>query len=822
LKIFSIFAFLLTVLCRSASCHQGVNIQNQLTEDSLNIIEKVYLHVDRDIYYPGDDIWFKAYLLEASERLLSDHSNNLHVELISPGSEIISKRTVRIYKGLGNGDFVLPDTLPSGQYYLRAYTNYMRNWGNQLFFRRNILIINPKDAGKLISDSTDYLRDKLDISFFPEGGSLVASVPSVVAFKAENGLGEGCEISGEIYSSTGEIVSTLKSTHNGMGTFVLSPDPGQKYYAVVKNAKGVSSRYELPASFLTGVVLNITRDNNKELAVTIRTNQTTFAQISGEILTLKVSARNVFLKKAEFRIESLANRFILPVDDLPVGIVAMTLSVEDETPLCERLVYIQNNEECKVKVETDKAVYNQRDSVSVKISLKADSLIPQDAFLSFSATKIISSESFPLFPSTISSWFLLESDVHGPVEKPSYYFDPSNPYMMKDLDLLLLTQGWRDFKWKYKNVFFPPETGFTISGRVRRKFSDVALKDCRVNIGIFSVGNPIITTVPADTSGRFRLEGVDLTGSAKLIASAVSKKNNLKGWLIMDTIKYYPEKLTKILSPTKVFENKVQFGNEDQLAIENITSPGTIHKFIQYAEIKNSISKQFKLSDTINPGEVTITARKFDEAGSASARTRHYLNAIPDATLIVSPQLEKYGTTRQIFKKSPFFFMHMIERPIFVIDGIKVPGEMFFTFPISSVERFDILDTWAKTAYFGPNQENPIYQIKPATGVYSITTRSNGSLLHDVPDLHSVQINISGYDEPRIFYSPKHNTTLQSDYKPDLRTTLLWEPNIKMGNKKDFFLNYFNADFPSKVIVTIEGITSTGIPVTATTEYEVK
>ena len=62
----------------------------------------------------------------------------------------------------------------------------------------------------------------------------------------------------------------------------------------------------------------------------------------------------------------------------------------------------------------------------------------------------------------------------------------------------------------------------------------------------------------------------------------------------------------------------------------------------------------------------------------------------------------------------------------------------------------------------------------------------------------------------RIFYSPKHHTKLESDYKPDLRTTLFWEPNIKVENNRDVLLNYFNADNPSRVKVIVEGITTAG------------
>jgi uncharacterized protein YfaS (alpha-2-macroglobulin family) len=99
--------------------------------DSLQIVEKVYLHTDRNIYYPGDDIWFKAYLINAADRSLSVQSRSLHVELISPSSKIIMSRILRVEAGLGNGDFKLSGNLESGRYIIRAYNNYMRNFGDQ-------------------------------------------------------------------------------------------------------------------------------------------------------------------------------------------------------------------------------------------------------------------------------------------------------------------------------------------------------------------------------------------------------------------------------------------------------------------------------------------------------------------------------------------------------------------------------------------------------------------------------------------------------------------------------------------------------------------
>ena len=814
-----VFAVGLILLLPQFSYGRCQNSHYPPAYDSVRVIEKVYLHIDRESYYPGDDIWFKAYLIDATDRKLSNNSMNLHVELISTDQKIIDSNIVRLDNGLGNGDFRLSEKIQSGRYMLRAYTNYMRNFGDQLFFTKDITIINSSDALKAFADSINDKRNIPEISFYPEGGSLVDNVTSRVAFKAVDVYGYAKNISGKIYSSEGELAGEFKSGHKGMGSFSLTPVSGLKYFAFIQTLGGDSLKYELPKSFSSGVVLAISDNRKKELVISLRTNSQTLPSILDHDLSLVVSARNTPLKTYSFRMKSMNSFFNLPTEDIPDGIAMLTLLGTDNKPLCERLVYIQNNEEVKVVVEAEKSEFKKRDSVSLKISLMVNSTTSQDAFLSLSATDNIFTDN-SRFHSNISSWFLLESDVHGPVEEPSYYFDASNPERLSDLDLLLLTQGWRDFEWKYNTMIYPPEIGFTISGRVRKKFADVPIKNSIVNIGIFNRRKPLITYILTDSSGRFCLKGVELTGRAKLIASVTGDKNVLKGWLLLDSIKYSPATIGNNIVLKEVRHENDPLSEDFQSTSGIPLSKNNVQKFIQYAEFKSSFQKKYRISDTITPGEVTISAKRLDESGPSLARSRHYLMATPDASLLVTPQLEKYGTTRQLFTSGIFFSSHGIERPIFVIDGMKVSGDLFFSFPIASVERFDVLDTWATAGAFGPNQEDPRNQTKPATGVYSIITRS--TFTTNSPIFHSVKVKISGYNEPRIFYSPKHHTTLESDYKPDLRTTLLWEPNIKVDNDKEVLLNYFNSDNPSKVKVIVEGITTGGIPVTGYTEYEVK
>jgi len=376
---------------------RAIPASDNIESDSVQIAEKVYLHTDRDFYNPGDDIWFKSYVVDGLTHTPSDSSGNLHVELISPDSKIIGSRIIRLDNGLGNGDFTLPDSLRSGKYRLRAYTNYMRNFGDQLFFNKNITIINSSDTTGTITEGIKYSDNTLEISFFPEGGSLVDNVSSNVAFKAVNAVGSGCDVSGEVYSAAGDLITTFSSSHLGMGTFTLKPIPGSGYYAIIRDSEGDVIKHEIPRSFSTGFVLNAQVNQRNENLITLKTNPGTLPRYLGRNLLLTISAHKKILKTLNVKIDSLFNSLILPAEELPDGIVMITLFDPDNQPLCERLIYVQNNNDINVNIETDKKVYKQRDSVSVKLSVPEDFGTGQEAFLSLSAQRIFIQTEHPNF-----------------------------------------------------------------------------------------------------------------------------------------------------------------------------------------------------------------------------------------------------------------------------------------------------------------------------------------------------------------------------------------------------------------------------------------
>jgi TonB-dependent SusC/RagA subfamily outer membrane receptor len=104
--------------------------------------EKVYLQLDKPYYAIGDNIWFKAYVLNAGTSRLSSLSGVLNVDLINEDDSLVKSLKLPVSGGVTWGDFQLTDSLTEGNYRVRAYTGLMRNAGPAFFFDKVIKVGN--------------------------------------------------------------------------------------------------------------------------------------------------------------------------------------------------------------------------------------------------------------------------------------------------------------------------------------------------------------------------------------------------------------------------------------------------------------------------------------------------------------------------------------------------------------------------------------------------------------------------------------------------------------------------------------------------------
>jgi hypothetical protein len=138
--------------------------------------EKVHLHLDKPSYLVGDDIWFKAYVVNTSDSHLSRLSGVLNVELINSSDSLLQYRKLAVINGQTSGDFKLADSLPAGDYRIRAYTRLMQNLGPEFFFDKAIHIGNASGKKVFVAAKYSYLNQKTGYQ-----------VSAVLTFKDQDG-----------------------------------------------------------------------------------------------------------------------------------------------------------------------------------------------------------------------------------------------------------------------------------------------------------------------------------------------------------------------------------------------------------------------------------------------------------------------------------------------------------------------------------------------------------------------------------------------------------------------------------------------------------
>ncbi len=405
-----------------------------------NVVEKAYLHCDKPYYAAGEKIWFKAYLVEGLKHKADSLSCVLYVDLVhNQTGEIAFQGKYKLFGGLGEGNIPLSDTIMSGAYTMRAYTNWMRNFDENFYFKNDIEIINPSVPGLAYRMPFDF-----EVNFMPEGGDLIGDIQTKVAFKAVDNFGKSTDIQGIVFVENGDTITRFTSERLGMGMFRMRPKAILKYKAkIIANEK--VKFFDLPMVKDTGFVLSI--DNLTDPAAVGLSIRSKLPEKSiGKQMNVSVQSRGQSIFTGRFT--ASLSKTIMPLQRvmLPDGIVQFTIFDEEGNPQSERIIYNSSPKLMNIDVKIASEKKPREEIILLEVS-DLDGK-PIDANLSLSITSTDSLASASNYSQNIISYLSLSSDLKGKIEEPAYYFDRSNPNSAKHLDLLMMTQDWKRFSWK--------------------------------------------------------------------------------------------------------------------------------------------------------------------------------------------------------------------------------------------------------------------------------------------------------------------------------------------------------------------------------------
>jgi hypothetical protein len=116
--------------------------------------EKLYVHTDKNFYLAGELLWFKVYNVDGAAYQPVDLSKIAYLEILDKENKPVMQAKIALRKGKGNGSFYLPVSINSGNYTLRAYTNWMKNLPATCYFEKPVTIVNTPTGinDKIIND----------------------------------------------------------------------------------------------------------------------------------------------------------------------------------------------------------------------------------------------------------------------------------------------------------------------------------------------------------------------------------------------------------------------------------------------------------------------------------------------------------------------------------------------------------------------------------------------------------------------------------------------------------------------------------------------
>jgi hypothetical protein len=321
----------------------------------------------------------------------------------------------------------------------------------QIALGDGLLTVLVPDGGitESISKPIPILLRKVTVELFPEGGSLVAGLPTRIYFAAKTPLGKPADVAGHVEDDTGRRVVAFDSDFHGMGRFHLRPEPGRSYRAVITRPEGIEHAFPLPAAMAEGCVLGTYDDLDgavPELVVRVACSKArpvivTAVQRERRLDTARVEAGP--LGPAIVRLRSGEAAL-----DEAQGVARVTLFDADLAPLAERLIYRNRGKGLRVALVPRKGSLGPRDEVVLEARTTdfRGRPVPAELALSVVDDTVVSYADDKT--GHMLSRLYLETEVPVEVHEPKKYFDPKEPKAAVGLDRLMGTWGYRRFEWQ--------------------------------------------------------------------------------------------------------------------------------------------------------------------------------------------------------------------------------------------------------------------------------------------------------------------------------------------------------------------------------------
>lgn len=804
--------------------------------------EKVYLEFDNTAYFQGETIWFKAFVTHATT-LQRAPSKVLYVDFIAPTGHLISQQKLKVIAGQCDGAIPLLDAAtaqarekrgileyPSGFYEIRAYTQNMLDFSTEAIFSRVIPVyVKPKHTGDyddsyvileeenpLISNirlETDESDSRINLDFYPEGGSLIEGLPCNVAFKATGR--DALALDGQIIIR--ESKDTVHTVHDGMGSFMITPNGSESVRFI--SADGKSSRFTLPKAVKSGYSMVVANMSDSLLTVNLKSTP----DLDGQDVGLAVTCRGELIHFQEL-INNTDTALTIDCSGWPIGVCRMTLYDKKAMILSSRSLFHNNGKfrSPTITVSTDSMSKQpfSKEILSLRLTDK-DGNPFRDRFCLAVRDAVDYGNGQT---DNLQTNLLLSSDLKGFIHDPAWYLESNDSIHRQALDLLTLVQGWERYEWQYMTgqTFFAEkhriEDSLTMNGWVltysRRKPA--------AGVDVYASVIPVSDKSKfesfqyhTDTTGYFGFDLSDFYGKAKMTISLMTHKRNGKSKYETGTrIKFErsdrpesrpflkqeinlndPER--KIVDPSAQEKKK-----DDGLPLVIREDLGIVLDEVDIVE-----ERQFVDYDTFTSWDAEKESEMELDMGEYTTDVMGYF-------LEKGIRFEEYPpffyvhNTEKVLDKKPFdepMNIDMIDVKSIIVfdDGMYLKHLVEFTPLLIDYHRKHLDIEWFQEVETSWQRYRLV----------DILIKNDRDLLSykDIRNLSRRTTTVEGFSVPVEFYSPAYpEGPIPGDV--DVRRTIYWNPNVVTDKEGKARVEFYNNSISRRYIIRAAGITASGIP----------
>ncbi|MCH5719438.1 hypothetical protein [Niabella hibiscisoli] len=763
-------------------------IAELLKEYSNNtLIEKLFVHTDKEYYLSGELIWLKIYAADGATNKPLKFSKICYVELLDSANIPVLQAKIALNDAAGIGSFYIPQSVNSGNYKLRAYSRWMKNFDASGFFEKSIRILNINRL-PVITTGTEKRVPSLKMSFFPEGGNLLSGVDNKVAFQLYGDAEHNQHFYGYLVAGA-DTVQRFEPVYNGAGFFNFTPAQGNAYHVAILTSSGKSFVTTLPPIYSEGAVMQVTEtESGFNLRLQSKGNG------NGKLYVL-LHSKGLPQNSQVLNIQNGVGNSAIDKSLLPDGVSTITIFNEQATPLCERIVFKHPSRLMDLNIETTRRQYNMREKVDITLVAAHGLSIEDSASVSMS---VFSLDSLQQLPGTdISAYLLLASELKGPLENTGIYFSPGNVRSKIALELLLLTQGWRKFNWdqvlnrqKITHQFVPELQGHIITGKVTDKTNGSAAAGITAFISASSA-TTLFKTALSDVEGNIKADIKSFYGSNQLIVQSQQVSN--LSFTIDDP---FSKKYTATVP--RQFLNHIKYPNT--ILRQHI---GTQVRNIYNAEQLQQLALPAFVDSSAfyRHADYNYDLEKYTRFSSMEEVMREFVSIVD--VRIKNKQVNFHVINAQ---KKEYF----PNAPLNLLDGIPVfDFTRFFELDPFKVYSLDVV---ARQYVLG----NSVFD-----GVLNWKTYRPALENYDF-DKSTLVLNYEALQLQREFYAPVYDNEKQFESRlPDFRNVLHWKPDILLQSGKPFRSSFYTSDLPGRYAVVVQGLSSAGVTGTGITFFEV-